>query len=1219
MTRNLVAFGAAIALFAGPACGQTWTGAANDGNWNNATNWNPATIPNSTTADAVFGDTGVGSISLSSSVSDRSLTFNNSSGGYTLTSAAATMSNLSSITVGPAVSGNDTINLANVSTGSLLLSGTLTITNNSASSATSLTIGPNTVIGNPLSGGIVVTGPGTTAFLGSFGSGSNFINGGLTKSGPGTLSMYGDGTNLRGGLDLAGGYLQLNFTSNTAAKLLAGPLVSTGGTLMIVPNASTGVTQNFTTTTLNAGDTEYNVNGSGMLPSLGLAGVTRAPGTTFSLTGNNGTFLTTTTGNTNGIWGNGPAFASAFGTYWFTNNSNFLVELAAGPTNTFSSGTNTDVSGSVSPSAFTTNSLRFNTADTFLGLTGTNTLQSGGILVTPNAAPSYIYGGALNSGQNELIVHAYSDFTIFSSIVASAGLTKTGPNTLTLAGNNSSLFGPININRGSLTITTTAAVNNASSISFNDNRGSTFQYFTIDLGSGISGTVSAPIQFAAYSNHAAGGGFANIISTGLSENSQVTLNGVISSAPGAVTPIFFYGTTTNSSGFNLTATNTFTGDIELNQGSLGINSNASLGNPANTLILDVGTTSGGLNFLNSGITVARPVVIANPTTIASNNGDVNTISGPVSGNFGFYKDGTGTLVLAGTNTQPGLAITAGTVRVAADANIGSTGGSIFINNGATLAVTGTIANVRNIIIGPFSGDVPGTATIDVASGQLFTQQGSITGSFGGLIKTSAGELIINSTNNTYGGGTTIQQGTVLVAADSSLGAAGTPVTVGVAGLLIYNASTSTSRTFFNSGTVTASTGVTVTLNGANVYGGFLRGFGTFALTNGASLTGNSTFNTLSTTLTGTGSYVNFSNGGNLTITAGSGNFATFNGFINQGSGAITAGAQSTILATDFQTYGTLTVNPATVTENFSQTTKMTNFGASQLYFNGGSRTFLGTPGTAVFPSNWPDVALRGTPTFVAGIDLNGKNATVAGGLFVNNGYVEDTTNGGAGSATVVADFGSLVKGAGFFQNTVITQNGGKYQAGNSPGVASFGKFVLGPGGVSSYVFAIDDATGEAGPSPDAAGHVSGWGLVKAIVHDTGVATTPGDFTWTATPAEKLLVSLQTLMNPTTVGLDVPGMMDHFDPMHSYSWPAVTWTGSYAGPTDTATLDAATAFDVSGFANPIGGLFGWALDIGGQTLSLTYTPSAVPEPGSLALLAATAGAALVARKRRPGRG
>src|SRR5207302_3526130 len=138
--------------------------------------------------------------------------------------------------------------------------------------------------------------------------------------------------------------------------------------------------------------------------------------------------------------------------------------------------------------------------------------------------------------------------------------------------------------------------------------------------------------------------------------------------------------------------------------------------------------------------------------------------------------------------------------------------------------------------------------------------------------------------------------------------------------------------------------------------------------------------------------------------------AIFDGFINQGSGSITVGAVSKVNASDFQTYGVLTINPAVV--GSGQSTILTNTGFSQLFFNGGSRTFVGTPQTAGPPN---------MPNFVAGIDLNGKNAIVAGGLFVNNGFVVDGTNG---TATIVADFGSLVKGAGFFQNGVITQNGG---------------------------------------------------------------------------------------------------------------------------------------------------------------------------------------------------
>jgi hypothetical protein len=92
-------------------------------------------------------------------------------------------------------------------------------------------------------------------------------------------------------------------------------------------------------------------------------------------------------------------------------------------------------------------------------------------------------------------------------------------------------------------------------------------------------------------------------------------------------------------------------------------------------------------------------------------------------------------------------------------------------------------------------------------------------------------------------------------------------------------------------------------------------------------------------------------------------------------------------------------------------------------------------------------------------------------------------------------------------------------------------------------------------------------------------------------------------------------MSDFDPAKQYSWPVIQWTGGYSGPADSAALNAATAFDTSRFANPIAGTFGWSLDPTDHTLSLTYTPSAVPEPGTLGL-AALAGLALtIWRSRR----
>ena len=124
----------------------------------------------------------------------------------------------------------------------------------------------------------------------------------------------------------------------------------------------------------------------------------------------------------------------------------------------------------------------------------------------------------------------------------------------------------------------------------------------------------------------------------------------------------------------------------------------------------------------------------------------------------------------------------------------------------------------------------------------------------------------------------------------------------------------------------------------------------------------------------------------------------------------------------------------------------------------------------------------------------------------------------------------------------------------------------------------------------------------------------GDFAWSADPANPLTVHLDTLVNPTTVGTDVAGPMADFDPTKPYSWLAASWSGAYTGPSDVAALNASTAFDISGFANPIAGTFGWELNSTDHTLSLTYAPSAVPEPSSLALLVAASVAARSVRRR-----
>jgi hypothetical protein len=216
---------------------------------------------------------------------------------------------------------------------------------------------------------------------------------------------------------------------------------------------------------------------------------------------------------------------------------------------------------------------------------------------------------------------------------------------------------------------------------------------------------------------------------------------------------------------------------------------------------------------------------------------------------------------------------------------------------------------------------------------------------------------------------------------------------------------------------------------------------------------------------------------------------------------------------------------------------------------------------------------------------------------------------------VPADFGSAVKG------TAPPAGWGKASSRNNPSghcgpCGSFGSFTFGPGGVTNYNWQIDDP-GPSSTFPNAPGHAGGtssvfgqpdygWNLIPVI----RVGPQPGNFFWTATTASPLTVILQTLTGQTTVGNDVLGPMQNFDNTQNYSWQFVTWAGNYTGPTDTATLNSETIFDMySGpFANSLSSTakFGWQLKFnsgssGPGELDLTYSP--VPEPGTLGLVAA----------------
>ena len=154
-------------------------------------------------------------------------------------------------------------------------------------------------------------------------------------------------------------------------------------------------------------------------------------------------------------------------------------------------------------------------------------------------------------------------------------------------------------------------------------------------------------------------------------------------------------------------------------------------------------------------------------TVGANNGST-TFSGIIDGvgtRGAIEKTGTGTWTLSGTNTYAkGTTLTAGTLSISRDANLGSAGGSLIFNGG-TLQTTADMATSRATTMNAGGG------TFDVASGTTLTHNGVVDGA-GGLTKTGDGTLILTA-ENTFTGSTTIDAGTLALSGSGSVRSFGT--------------------------------------------------------------------------------------------------------------------------------------------------------------------------------------------------------------------------------------------------------------------------------------------------------------------------------------------------------------------------------------------------------------------------------------------------------------
>ena len=947
------AIAALLALPAVQAAPLTWDNGAANANWNTTDlNWTSPVTPwsNATPDDAVFGATGVGTVTLTEAITAGSITINTA--GYTIDTATF------GLTLNTGITANESAIAQSGAGGSIILGA-----NNLWTVAASKTLGVSSAIS---------------------GTGSS-----LTKAGAGILTLSGTNT-YDGGTTVSAGTL---LTTKAAALPLfgtPGSVIVNGGTLGVQVGGSGWSTTAVDTLLANATKTSgalgidtTNGNLTQWTPftatNLGALGLTKLGNNTLTLnqanTYSGGTTLNSGTLNINS--------ATALGSGTLTINAGTLDSTAL-----FAAG-----------QPLTTNNAQiWNGNFTFTGTrnlnlgTGTVSLGStaGSRTVTANANTLTV-GGIISDG-------------------TATGLTKAGSGNLFLTGANT-YTGATTISAGTLSIGSIDVVTNANPLGQSSaaaanlllGNGATLKFTGAAASTDRSFTINGTAAGNGATLNASGAGAINFTSTAAlaygtaAQTRTLTLTGT---NPGNNTLAALIednaaATSVTKSGIGtwvLSGLNTYTGPTTTVQSAIPNNGN---------LIVQFGTLA-VTKLANGG----SPSSIGQSSNAAANlvinNGTVLKYIGA-----GDSTDRAFTITGDGSNIQGGTLDASGSGAINWTSTAAITYGNANLTRTLTLTGSSTAANTLKMLLGN-NGTTAGAVTLAKAGQGTWVLNSAAVNTYTGGTIVNTGTLIedfvnlatptnlINSGSAlTLGGGTLSLLGkTDAVSSQSFTGnptfssQAGSGISVagvgtGTMGLTLTNTWTRNAGSTLNvtlgaGGTLTSSpvvaNGLVVgsgniafaTVGGtdwAKVSGGTVIGFSpgdynptfpasgatstvNYSLTDNGSVTTTETANTLKITTNTDGQSLAITTGQTLTLNAGGLLFTGANDYsITGGTLAGSGGTQKDLVVHQFGS-GNLTISSA-----LSTSTGLTKTGTGTLILDGANTntgaTFIGGGGTLV--------------------------------------------------------------------------------------------------------------------------------------------------------------------------------------------------------------------------------------------------------------------------------